>query len=62
MYVTPRPIRPPQNNPLHLRGGSRFMLAFALYALLAMAGTLLLAQHGGAALQCGEDPTACGVP
>lgn len=62
MHVSPRPIRPPQDDPLPVQGGSRPVLAFALYALLAMAGTLLLAWHGDETCQCGEDPTACSAP
>lgn len=62
MHVSPRPTRPPQDDPAPLQGGSRPVLAFALYAVLAVAGTLLLARHGGAAFQCGEDPAACGTP
>ena len=62
MHVSPRPIRPSQDDPVSLRGGPRPLLAFVLYAVLAMAATLLLARHGGAAFQCGEDPAACGEP
>lgn len=62
MYVSSRPIRPPQHDPAPSQGGLRPVLAFVLYALLAVAGTLLLARHDGAAFQCGEDPAACGVP
>ena len=62
MHVSPRPIRPPEDGPVPPRGGPGPVLAFVLYALLAMAGTLLLAWHGGAAFQCGEDPAACNAP
>ena len=62
MHVSPRPIRPPRDDPAPPKGGRRPVLAFVLYALLAMAGTLLLARHGGPAFHCGEDPAACGTP
>ena len=62
MHVSSRSIRRPEDDPASPGGGPRPVLAFVLYALLAMAGTLLLARHGGAAFQCGEDPAACGTP
>lgn len=62
MYVSPRPIRPPHDDPAPSRGRPLPVLAFTLYAVLAMAGTLLLARHGGAAFHCGEDPAACSAP
>ena len=62
MHVSPRPIRPPEDDSAPSRGGPRPVLAFILCALLAMAGTLLLARHGGTAFQCGEDPAACNTP
>lgn len=62
MHVSPRPIRPPEGDPAPPRGGLRPVLVFALYAVLAVAGTLLLARHGRTPFYCGEDPIACGVP
>ena len=62
MHVSPRPIRLPEHDPAPPRGGPRPVLAFVFYAVLAMAGTLLLAWHGGAAFHCGKEPAACGVP
>ena len=62
MHVSPHPIRPPGHHPAPPRGGLRPVLAFVLYALLAIAGTLLLVRHEGAAFQCGEDPAACNMP
>ena len=62
MHVSPHPIRPPEDDPVPPRSGPRPVLAFALYALLAMTATLLLARHGGAEFQCGEDPIACIAP
>ena len=62
MHVSPRPIRPSGDDPAPPRGGSGPVLAFVFYAVLAVAGTLLLARHGGAAFHCGEDPAACGEP
>lgn len=63
MHVSPRPIRPFEDDPAPVRQGGRLpTLAFIVYALLAMTGTILLSVHEGSALQCGEDPAACGEP
>ena len=46
MYIDHRPIRPAEDDPIPRRGGPLPVLAFALFALLAVAGTILLALGG----------------
>lgn len=63
MYIDHRPIRPAEDDPTPRRGGPLPVLAFALFASLAMAGTILLDRYGaGTPLRCGEDPADCGMP
>ena len=59
MYVSPRPIRLPVHDVPPLRRDLFPLLAFALYVLLAITGTLLLGARAGTAFQCGEASAAC---
>ncbi len=60
MHISPRPVRPEAEDPAPDRRGRFAVLAFILCALLAMAGTILLAKYTGIVAQCGEIPAACG--
>ena len=62
MHISPRPIRPFAEDPPPDRRGRFVILAFILYALLAMAGTILLARHTGTVAQCADILPACGLP
>lgn len=64
MYISPRLPRFDKGGPKLRHGGRLPLLAFALYALLAMAGTLLLGAYGITAPElCMEDlAAACVAP
>lgn len=63
MYISPRLPRFDRGESTLIRGGGFPVLAFALCALLAMAGTLLLGAYGITVPECVENlAAACTVP
>lgn len=66
MHISPRPIRPFGDEPTRDHRGRFAVMAFILYALLAMAGTILLARYLAGYTEtiarCGDILVACGLP
>ena len=66
MHISPRPIRPFEDEPAPDHRGRFAVMASILYALLAMAGTILLARYLSGYTEtitwCGEILVACGLP